>query len=91
VLLPFLVEHAQSEIREIGERWLAFPAAAFQLSPACVERWLVDAGRMGDLLASRIRGDGLALLGPDALLRLSKASSRPQVRDAAEHWLARLG
>lgn len=90
VLLPFLVEHRHPEIREIGERWLACPGAAFQLPRPVVERWLVEAGRMGDQLAPRVRGDGLALLGPDALLRLSKASSRASVRRAAERWLTRL-
>jgi hypothetical protein len=90
VLLPFLVEHGHPEIREIGERWLACPGAAFQLPRPAVERWLQQAGRMGDLLAGRVRGEGLALLGPDALLRLSKASTREPVRRAAEHWLARL-
>lgn len=90
VLLPFLVEHRHPEIREIGERWLACPGAAFQLPRPEVERWLAEAGRMGDRLASRVRAEGLALLGPDALLRLSKASSRASVRQAAEHWLARL-
>lgn len=90
VLLPFLVEHGHPEIRGIGENWLACPGAAFQLSPTSVEQWLTDPGRMGDLLADRVRGDGLALLGPDALLRLSKASSRNLVRQSASHWLARL-
>lgn len=90
VLLPFLVEHAHPEIREIGERWLACPGAAFQLPSPTIERWLAQAGRMGDLLAPRVRGEGLALLGPDALLRLSKASSREAVRRAAELWLARV-
>jgi hypothetical protein len=90
VLLPFLVEHGHAEIREIGERWLACPGAAFQLPRPAVERWLQHAGRMGDLLAPRVRGEGLALLGPDALLRLSKASSREAVRRAADQWVARL-
>lgn len=91
VLLPFLVGHGHPEIREVGERWLSCPGAAFQLPRPAVERWLREAGRMGDLLASRVRGEGLALLGPDALLRLSKVSSRETVRRAAEQWLARLG
>lgn len=91
VLLPFLVEHGHPEIREIGERWAACPGAAFQVPRPVVERWLLEPGRMGDLLASRVRGDGLALLGPDALLRLSKASCRETVRRAAEQWLTRLG
>lgn len=91
VLLPFLVEHGKAEIREIGERWLACPGAAFQLPRPAVERWLTESGRMGDRLAPRLRSEGLALLGPDALLRLSKASGRESVRRAAEHWLARLG
>lgn len=91
VLLPFLVEHGHAEIREIGERWLACPGAAYQLPRPAVERWLQQGGRMGDLLAPRVRGEGLALLGPDALLRLSKASTRPLVRRAAELWLARVG
>lgn len=91
VLLPFLLEHADAEIRRIGERWLACPGAAFQLPRPVVERSLTEAGRLGDLLASRIHGEGLALLGPDALLRLSRASSREPVRRAADHWLARLG
>jgi hypothetical protein len=91
VLLPFLVEHGHPEIREVGERWLACPGAAFQLPRPAVEGWLRQAGRMGDLLAPRVRGEGLALLGPDALLRLSKGSSREAVRRAAEQWLTRLG
>ncbi|MEM9455661.1 MAG: hypothetical protein AAGF11_15875 [Myxococcota bacterium] len=91
VLLPFLVEHQHPEVREIGERWLACPGAAFQLPRPAVEQWLIEAGGMGDRLASRVRDDGLALLGPDALLRLSQASSREPVRRAAQHWLARLG
>lgn len=90
VLLPFLVEHDDPEIRRIGEQWIAQPGAAFQLSPATVERWLAETGRVGDLLSPRVRDDGLALLGPDALLRLSQASSRVAVRSAAEHWLSRL-
>lgn len=90
VLLPFLVEHGHPEIREIGERWLRCPGAAFQLPRPAIERWLQQAGRMGDLLAPRVRGEGLSLLGPDALLRLSKASSRDAVRRAADQWLARL-
>lgn len=90
VLLPFLVEHGHPEIREIGERWLRCPGAAFQLPRPAVERWLQQPGRMGDSLAPRVRSEGLALLGPDALLRLSKASSRETVRRAAEQWLARL-
>jgi hypothetical protein len=84
VLLPFLAEHGHPEIREIGERWLGCPGAAFQLPRPVVERWLQQPGRMGDLLAPRVRDEGLALLGPDALLRLSKASSREVVRRANE-------
>lgn len=91
VLLPFLVEHGHPEIREIGERWMACPGAAFQVPRAAVERWLLEPGRMGDLLAPRLRSEGLALLGPDALLRLSKSSSREAVRRASEQWLTRLG
>ncbi len=91
VLLPFLVEHRDVTIREIGERWLHRPGAAFQLPRPTVERWLAEAGRMGDLLAGRVHREGLALLGPDALLRLSRASSRESVRRGAEHWLGRLG
>ncbi|MCX4246849.1 hypothetical protein [Paraliomyxa miuraensis] len=91
VLLPFLVEHGHAEIREIGERWVACPGAAFQVPRAIVERWLTEPGRMGDLLATRVRSEGLALVGPDALLRLSKASSRDAVRRAAEQWMTRLG
>ncbi|MCH9683480.1 MAG: hypothetical protein K0V04_18730 [Deltaproteobacteria bacterium] len=90
VVLPFLVEHEQLDIREIGTRWLTLPGAAFQLPRSDVERWLADSGRMGDHLAPRLRDAGLALLDPDALLRLSKTSSRAVVRRAAEHWLARL-
>jgi delta 1-pyrroline-5-carboxylate dehydrogenase len=40
--------------------------------------------------APRVRGEGLSLLGPDALLRLSKSSSREAVRQAADQWLARV-
>lgn len=90
VLLPFLVEHEHAEIQAVGERWLAVPGAAFQLPRPLVERWLTEAGPLGDRLATRVRRDGLALLGPDALLRLSKGSSRPPVRRDAAQWTARL-
>ncbi len=90
VLLPFLVEHQTEQVRQIGERWIHCPGAAFALPRPTVERWLAEAGRVGELLAPRVRDHGLALLGPDALLRLSRSSTRASVRQAAEHWLGRL-
>ncbi len=91
VLLPFLVEHDDPQIGAIGQRWIGLPGAAFQVPRATVERWLAEDGPMGDQLAARVRSEGMALLGPDALLRLAKTSTRSEVRRAAEHWVSRLG
>ena len=69
-------------------------ATGAALAPAArrgrgLRRWLGHGGFvLGALLV--LAFVGLALLGPDALLRLSRSSSRPPVRRAAAQWLARL-
>jgi hypothetical protein len=89
VLLPFLVHHEHAHIREIGERWLTCPPVAYQLPPKSLLRWLETDARIGDLLGPRLDAEGLAMLGPDALLRLSRTGHGP-VKSAAKAWSHRL-
>ena len=90
VLLPFLLHHDNLQIRAIGERWLRCRSVAYQLPPAQLLSWLESDRRIGDLLEPRLRAEGLAMLGPDALMRLSR-TGLPRVREAARIWSHRLG
>jgi hypothetical protein len=89
VLLPFLIHHEHPEVRAIGARWLACRAVSYQLSPKVLVQWLESDARVSAALAPRLRAEGLAMLGPDALLRLSR-TGHPTVRDAARAWSHRI-
>jgi hypothetical protein len=90
ILLPFLVHHDHPEIRAIGERWLLAPSAAYQIPQRQLRRWFESDERIASLLAPRLRPEGLAMLGPEALVRLSRTGRTDAVRDAARVWAARL-
>jgi hypothetical protein len=89
VLLPFLVRHDQAQIRRIGERWLRCPPVAYQLPQRALVHWLETDDEISAIVAPRLRAEGLAMLGPDALLRLSR-TGHPRVKDAAKTWSHRL-
>lgn len=89
VLLPFLVHHEHPQIRQIGERWLQCPPLAYQLPPRALLHWLETDARISGLLVPRLRAEGLAMLGPDALLRLTR-TGHPKVKPAARAWSHRL-
>lgn len=89
-LLPALTEHDHPAVRELAARWLEAPAAAYQLPRAALEAWLAGDGPCADLLAPRLRDEGLALLCPEALRRLSHSATRATVRVHAQRWLDRI-
>ena len=90
-LLPYLIHHDHAEVRAIGRRWLGCPTAAYQLPAELVQRWLETDEALASLLEGRLRPEGLALLGPDSLLRLSRTGCTHTVRDASRRWVQRLG
>jgi hypothetical protein len=89
LLLPFLVHDDRAEIRSIGERWLRQPTVAYQLPPHVLVQWLETDPEIAALLGPRLRDEGLALLGPDRVVRLSR-TGQPAVREAARAWSHRL-
>jgi hypothetical protein len=89
VLLPFLVHHDHEEIRDIGERWLRQPTVAYQLAPHVLVQWLETDPDIARVLGPRLREEGLAMLGPDRVVRLSR-TGQPSVREAARAWAQRL-
>lgn len=91
ILLPFLVHHEDPQVRAIGQRWLGCPSAAYQLPVHLLRQWLETDDRVAELLGPRLRPEGLALLGPEALVRLSRTGRSAQVRQAARLWAQRLG
>jgi hypothetical protein len=90
LLLPFLVHDDRAEIRSIGERWLRQPTVAYQLPPHVLVQWLETDREIAALLGPRLRDEGLAMLGPDRVLRLSR-TGQPAVREAARAWAHRIG
>jgi hypothetical protein len=91
ILLPFLVNHQHPEVRAIGQRWLGCPSAAYQLPPSVLQHWLEADPRVAGFVGPRLRAEGLALLGPDTLVRLRRTGCTPEIRDAARRWVQRLG
>lgn len=89
VLLPFLLHHESPEIREVGERWLCSPTLVYQLPKATLTQWLENDRKVSTLVAPRLHEEGLALLGPDQLSRLTRTGT-PAVRNAALAWVRRL-
>jgi hypothetical protein len=91
ILLPFLVHHDHPEVRAIGRRWLGCPSAAYQLPRSVLQHWLETDERVAGLVGPRLRAEGLALLGPDALVRLGRTGCTHEIRDTARKWVQRLG
>ena len=77
------------EIRAIGERWLRQPTVAYQLAPHVLVQWLETDAEIAAVLGPRLREEGLAMLGPDRILRLSR-TGQPAAREAARAWSHRL-
>ncbi len=89
VLLPFLLHHERPEICQVGERWLRSPTLVYQLPSSTLTQWLQSDRKVSTLLAPRLREEGLAMLGPDQLSRLTRTGT-PAVREAALAWVRRL-
>ncbi len=90
LLLPVFVEHDSESLREVGRRWLALRATLYELDVAVLERWAGGEGELALALAPRLEREGLALLGPEALARLSHTAAQPRVKAIAGRWHARL-
>ncbi len=89
-VLPDLLADPDPEVQTAGARWLALPATAYELDPAQVEAWLAGDGPAAQQLADRIPREGLALVGPEALGRLARDATMPEIKDAAKRWVDRL-
>ncbi len=89
-VLPLLLEHRSEAMRRIARAWLGLPESIYSVAGDQAERWLTDSVAVGDLLAPRVDGEGLAWLGPRALQRLASAAASMHVRDAARAWCGRL-
>lgn len=90
LLLPVFIEHDAEALREVGRRWLALAATPYEIEAAVLERWVGGEGALALALAPRLEREGLALLGPEALARLSHTAVQPRVKSIAARWHARL-
>jgi hypothetical protein len=90
LLLPVFIEHDSESLREVGRRWLALRATPYELDAAVLERWVGGEGELALALVPRLEREGLALLGPEALARLSHTAAQPRVKAIAGRWHARL-
>lgn len=90
LLLPVFIEHDDEALREVGRRWLALAATPYEVEAAVLERWIGGEGALALALAPRLEREGLALLGPEALARLSHTAAQPRVKSIAGRWHARL-
>jgi hypothetical protein len=90
VLLPVFVEHDSESLREVGRRWLSLGATPYEIDAAVLERWAGGEGALALALAPRLEREGLALLGPEALARLSHGAAQARVKGIAARWHARL-
>lgn len=90
LLLPVFIEHDAESLREVGRRWLALAATPYEIEAAVLERWVGGEGALALALAPRLEREGLALLGPEALARLSHTAAQPRVKSIAARWHARL-
>jgi hypothetical protein len=89
LVLPLLVEHRSSTIREIGRAWFAVPETIYAVASDQAERWLVESPTTAELLVGRIDREGLAWLGPEALRRLATSGATSRVRESASRWCER--
>lgn len=88
VFLTFLMQHRDAEFRDLGARWLACPPTLYQLPTTTLVRWLECEPDLAPQLAPRVRREGLALLGPEPLERLSR-HGHAAVRGPAKMWAQR--
>ena len=77
-------------MRDVGRRWLALRATPYEIDATVLERWVAGEGALALALAPRLEREGLALLGPEALARLSHTAAHPRVKAIAGRWHARL-
>lgn len=90
MLLPVWIEHESEQLREVGKRWLALPATPYELDVALLERWAGGEGPLATALAPRLEREGLALLGPEALIRLAHTAKDPRSKIITTRWRERL-
>ena len=90
MLLPVWLEHESRSLRAIGQRWLELPATLYELDLDLLERWAGGEGPLARALAERLELEGLALLGPETLARLSHTAADPQVKAISTRWRERL-
>ncbi len=90
MLLPFWIEHEHAELRALGQRWLGLRGTLYELDRELLERWLCETGLLAKAIEPRLAREGLALLGPEGLLRLAHRAKEPSVRAQADRWRERL-
>jgi hypothetical protein len=90
LLLPLWLEHESEQLRAVGQRWLALHSTLYEIDTAVLERWLGGTGPLVDAVAPRLEREGLALLGPEGLLRLAHKAVDARVKAIAERWRDRL-
>jgi hypothetical protein len=90
LLLPVFIEHDAEALREVGQRWLALSATPYEIEATVLERWVAGEGALALALAPRLEREGLALLGPEALARLSHTAAHARVKNIAARWHDRL-
>ncbi|NVB40847.1 hypothetical protein G6O69_23615 [Pseudenhygromyxa sp. WMMC2535] len=90
MLLPVWLEHEDPSLRHVGARWLAIPATPYELDREQLASWAASDGRLAEAVAPRLRREGLAMLGPESLLRLAHTARNPDIRNLAQMWRDRL-
>lgn len=90
LLLPVWLEHDSDSLQAIGRRWLALPATPYELELVTLERWVGAPGAIARALAPRLEREALALLGPEAIGRLSHTASEARIKDITTRWRTRL-
>lgn len=90
MLLPVWLEHESEQLREVGRRWLTLHSTLYEIDGELLERWLSSEGPLVDAVAPRLEREGLALLGPERLLRLAHKAIDASVKASAERWRERL-
>ena len=91
IVLPFLLEHPDPQVRAVGTRWIESPTTLYELPPTVLEQWLRGDDRAAHQVRARLPDEGLALLGPGPILRLARGDAPEATRAAAAAWARRLG
>lgn len=90
LLLPVWLEHESEQLRAVGRRWLALHSTIYEIDPTVIERWASGEGPLADAVAPRLEREGLALLGPEGLVRLAHKAADRRIKAIAETWRERL-